>query len=494
MDVPVRLGAEAGSWLVRVLSGATGEDQVAIREGGAHGRRLVRAGRGARSGSAPAASPDVSGTTLITGGTGALGAHVARWLAGRGAEGLLLTGRRGPDAPGARELAAELEQLGTKVTIAACDAGDREALARLLDEHPVSAVYHAAGVLDDGVVESLTEERLARVLRPKADAADHLDELTRDLDLSAFVLFSSFAGAVGGAGQGNYAAANAHLDALAERRRAEGLPATSIAWGSWGGSGLATETEVVTERLRRGGMVPMAPESAIAALEQALIRDETHLVVAAVDWDRFGPTFVTGRPSPLLSQLPELQSLAGTAEDMETTGGALRDSLRGRTAAEREEALLALVRGHVAAVLGHGSLEAVAVNRAFREAGFDSLTAVELRNRLAAATGLTLPATLVFDHPTPAALAAHLGAELAEDGLAGGGTPQEGLDRLERALEQLGSGSPEHTRIMLRMQALVSRWRDSDEERSAGSPDSEDFDSVSDDDLFGLIGEKFGIS
>ncbi|MFD5468789.1 beta-ketoacyl reductase, partial [Kitasatospora sp. NPDC127059] len=291
--------------------------------------------------------------------------------------------------------------------------------------------------------------------------------------------------------QGNYAAANAHLDALAERRRAQGLPATSIAWGSWGGSGLATETEAVTERLRRGGMVPMAPESAIAALEQALVRDETHLVVAAVDWGRFGPTFVTGRPSPLLSQLPEVQSLAGPGEDARTTGGALRDSLRGTSAAEREETLLALVRGHVAAVLGHGSLDAVTVTRAFKEAGFDSLTAVELRNRLAAATGLTLPATLVFDHPTPVALAAHLGAELAEDDPAEGSTPQEGLDRLERALEQLGAGAPEHTRIMLRMQALVSQWRDTDEERSA---ESEDFDSVSDDDLFGLIGEKFGIS
>ncbi|MFJ9777891.1 type I polyketide synthase, partial [Kitasatospora sp. NPDC101157] len=434
VDVPVRLGGEAGAWLVRVLSGATGEDQVAIREGGAHGRRLVRDASAA--GAAPTGEQwRAPGSVLITGGTGALGAHVARWLAGRGAERLVLTGRRGPDAPGARELAAELEQLGTKVTLEACDVADRDSLAALLAEHPVDAVFHAAGVLDDGVVESLTEERLARVLRPKADAADHLDELTRDLDLSAFVLFSSVAGSVGGAGQGNYAAANAHLDALAERRRALGLPATSVAWGPWAAGGMATDP-AVEARMRLAGMSPLRPDTAFSALERLLADGRPTATVIDIDWGRFAPGFTSGRPSPLLGAIPEAVRTApqdGPVNSGSGSGSGFAERLAVLPVAERADAVLELVRTHVAGVLGHGTAGRIDAEQAFKELGFDSLTAVELRNRLGAATGLALPATLVFDHPAPAALADHLLTELT--GGPGGADPEEA--RIRQALATL---------------------------------------------------------
>ncbi|MGW2378493.1 beta-ketoacyl reductase, partial [Kitasatospora sp. NPDC001683] len=421
---------EAGSWLARVLSGAAGEDQVAVREGGAYGRRLVR------DASAPGAAPSgeewrAPASALITGGTGALGAHVARWLAGRGAERLVLTGRRGIEAPGVRELAAELQQLGTTVTVAACDVADRESLAALLAEHPVDAVFHAAGVLDDGVVESLTEERLARVLRPKADAADHLDELTRDSDLSAFVLFSSVAGSVGGAGQGNYAAANAHLDALAERRRAQGLPATSIAWGPWAAGGMATDP-AVEARMRLAGMSPLRPDTAFSALERLLADGRPTATVIDIDWGRFAPGFTSARPSPLLDAIPE--AVRTVPQDGPAgSGSGFAERLAALPVHERADAVLELVRTHVAGVLGHGTAGRIDAEQAFKDLGFDSLTAVELRNRLGAATGLALPATLVFDHPAPSALADHLLAELT--GGQGDTDPEEA--RIRQALATL---------------------------------------------------------
>ncbi|MFD5616797.1 beta-ketoacyl reductase, partial [Kitasatospora sp. NPDC127060] len=416
------------SWLVRVLSGTTGEDQVAVREDGAFGRRLVRAASDA------ATAPSVEqwrapGSVLVTGGTGALGAQVARWLAGRGAGQLVLTSRRGLDAPGARELAAELEQSGTAVTVAACDVADRESLAALLAEHPVSAVFHTAGVLDDGVVESLTEERLVRVLRPKADAADHLDELTRDSGLSAFVLFSSVAGSVGGAGQGNYAAANAHLDALAERRRAQGLPATSIAWGPWAAVGMAADP-AVEARMRLAGMSPLRPDTAFSVLERLLVDGRPTATVIDIDWERFAPGFTSARPSPLLDAIPEA---VRTAPQDGPAGSGFAERLAALPAAERAEAVLDLVRTHVAGVLGHGTAGRIDAEQAFKDLGFDSLTAVELRNRLGAATGLALPATLVFDHPAPSALADHLLGELT--GGPGDTDPEEA--RIRQALATL---------------------------------------------------------
>ncbi|MEU6737203.1 type I polyketide synthase [Streptomyces physcomitrii] len=498
VDLPPE-GADAGL-LAAVLSGATGEDQVALRGSRLLGRRLVRAGTAVTppaASAAPGAGWRVpSGPVLVTGGTGALGSGVARWLAGRGVEHLVLTGRRGASAPGAGELVRELEGLGVRADVMACEVSDRESVAALLAEYAFSAVFHVAGVVDDGVVESLSAERFAGVLGPKAGGAELLDELTRGMDLSAFVVFSSFAGAVGGAGQGNYAAANAQVDALVERRRAEGLPGLSLGWGSWAGGGLATGSEAVTERLKRGGMRPMDPALALTALGAALDREETHLVVAGVDWERFADSFLTGRPSPLLGELPEVQALVAARAAEEDQGSALALRLRDLAPADRERALLDLVRAQAAAVLGHSTPASVAGTKAFRDAGFDSLTAVELRNRLGAATGLALSATLVFDHPTPAALAAHLAAEL---GAGDGSGFEEAFDQVERQLRGLGAGSAEHTRIMLRMQALVAAWRDGPgegpgEESAAEEPAAEGFDTADDDELFGLIGEKFGIS
>uniref|UniRef100_UPI000A60F32C beta-ketoacyl reductase n=1 Tax=Streptomyces scabiei TaxID=1930 RepID=UPI000A60F32C len=328
---------------------------------------------------------------------------------------LLLTGRRGPDTPGAAELVAELAGLGAETTVAACDAADRDALATLLadipEDRPLRTVVHAAGLLDDGVLDTLTPERAAGVLRPKMDAALNLDALTRDLDLTAFVLFSSLAGTLGGTGQGSYAAANAFLDALAEQRRSLGLPATSVAWGLWAGDSAADSAR---ERLVRNGLPPMDPELAVTALEQAMGRAEPRLVLCDFAWHRFAPAYTALRPSAALRDLPDVRDvLAATGADRQETEA---DSLAARLAAlspqERQEELTRLVATEVAAVLGHPDPAGIDPDRVFKDLGFDSLTAVDLRNRLSEATGLRLSVTLVFDHPTVTALVDHVRSEL----------------------------------------------------------------------------------
>ncbi|MEV5986268.1 type I polyketide synthase [Streptomyces sp. NPDC052051] len=412
IDLPERLDERVPARLAGVLADPAGEDQLAVRASGVFGRRLAHADPAARR-TGQGWTPD--GTVLITGGTGALAAHVAHWLAARGARHLLLVSRRGPDAPGAAELTARLEESGADVTIAACDVADREALAGLLGripaDRPLRAVIHTAGVLDDGVIDTLTPERLATVLRPKADAARNLHDLTQDADLTAFVMFSSLAGTLGGTGQGSYAAANAYLDALAQHRRDRGLPATSVAWGLWGGRSRAAD---VAERLVRDGLPAMDPELAVEALQQALDGDETRLIVADFAWDRFVRAYTGLRPSPAIGDLPEARRELAVADRAGTTAGrgALAERLAPLSEEERERELIDLVRTEVAAVLGHADPEAIEPGRVFKDIGFDSLTAVELRNRLAEATGLRLSVTLVFDHPTTTALVAHLRAEL----------------------------------------------------------------------------------
>ncbi|GLZ36475.1 type I polyketide synthase [Actinokineospora sp. NBRC 105648] len=397
VDLPETLDERACARLVAVLAGA--EDQVAVRRSGVLARRLSRAPLAARESWIP------RGTVLVTGATGAVGAHVARWLAARGATDLLLTSRRGPAAPGVPELVAELAEAGATATVLACDAADRSALAALLAEHPVTAVFHAAGVVDDGVLESITPDRLAAVLRAKADAASHLDELVGEVD--AFVLFSSLAGTVGNAGQAAYAAANAHLDALATRRRAQGKPATAIAWGPWADSGMAG-ADSIARRLRRGGLTPMPPALALAALGHAIDSGDTAVTVADIDWARFSVAFTATRSSPLIGDLPEVSARAPEAPARDLPG-----TLAGLDHAAALRVVDELVRTQAGAVLGHGQTGPVDPAKPFRDLGFDSLTAVELRNRLAEATGLTLTAGLVFDHPTPAALAAHVHSLLA---------------------------------------------------------------------------------
>ncbi|SCG72096.1 Phosphopantetheine attachment site, partial [Micromonospora halophytica] len=411
LDLPTTADPRGVRLLRRLLGGEHAEDQLALRATGPYARRLVRAGQSA----GPGRGWTPRGTALVTGGTGALGGHVARALAAAGADHLLLVSRRGPDAPGAAALAEELTALGARVTVAACDVADRDALRDLLAtvpaDLPLTAVVHTAAALDDAVVDTLTVAQMSTALRAKVTAAGNLDALTRDHDLSAFVLFSSLAGTMGGPGQANYAPGNAWLDALARRRRAEGLPATSIAWGLWADGGVSAGD--FERRMARTGIGAMDPATAVRALTRALDHDETHLVVADVDWDRVAAHAAARRPDPLLRDLLTAPQVTDAATaDRATGGGALRQRLAGLTEAEQLTALRDLVRAEVAAVLGHGSADQVPAARAFRDLGFTSLTAVELRNRLDVATGLTLPATLAFDHPNPTALAAHIRTEL----------------------------------------------------------------------------------
>ncbi|WP_217202225.1 beta-ketoacyl reductase, partial [Streptomyces buecherae] len=328
-----------------------------------------------------------------------------------------------------------------RVSVVACDVADREALAAVLAgvprELPLTAVVHTAGVLDDGVVDALTVERAAGVLRPKVVAARNLHELTADMGLSAFVLFSSAAGTLGGPGQGSYAAGNAYLDALALQRRADGLPATSIAWGAWAGSGMAVDGEL-EEQMRRGGMAPMDPDLAISALQRALDLDEAFLLVADATWERLAGELGADRTTALLSELLETRrpTASLTPSDPAATESAateLRTSLEALPSAKRQRQLRKLVRQHVAAVLAHTAPDAIGNDRSFTELGFDSLTAVQLRNRLGAITGLELPTTLAFDYPNLIALAEHLEAGMFPQG---GGAERNGSeeDRIREAL------------------------------------------------------------
>ncbi|MFC8907003.1 SDR family NAD(P)-dependent oxidoreductase, partial [Micromonospora sp. NPDC057140] len=389
---------------------ATGEPQIRVRRTGAQVPRLVHTPHG----DAPAARPlDPAGTVLITGGTGLLGAITARHLITRHGARHLLLATRGGRTDRAAALRDELTGLGATVTVARCDVADRaqvrELLAGIPDDAPLTAVVHAAGVLDDGVVTALDPRRLDTVLRPKLDAARHLHELTLGRDLAAFVLYSSAAGLLGNPGQANYAAANACLDALARERRRLGLPAVSVAWGYWSqASGMTRHlSDVDLARTRRGGMIGLGADEGMALLDAALRADTPPDVVAA----RFDLAALRaadrGEPvAPLLRALVPPRRPKAHSGAVAVAPGSAR--LAGLSEPEQLATLLRLVRRHTADVLFHDSLEAVPADRPFRDAGLDSLTAIELRNRLAADTGLTLGATIAFDHPRPAALAAYL--------------------------------------------------------------------------------------
>ncbi|MEW9522037.1 type I polyketide synthase [Streptomyces tubercidicus] len=501
VDLPAEPDERAVARLCAVLEAGPSEDQVAVRGSGVFVRRLVRAqARGAGPGTEEPWAD--AGTVLVTGGTGALGAHLARRLADRGVEHLVLVGRRGPQAEGAAELQAELGARGTRVTVAACDVADREALARLLAEHPVDVVLHAAGVLDDGLIAGLDGPRLDAVLRSKMAAAANLHELADER--TPLVLFSSFAGTVGATGQANYAAANAYLDALAQHRHALGLPATSLAWGPWAGAGMAAGTageEQLADRLHRGGMRPLDPRLAADALERALTRGETTLTVADVDWARFIPGFTSIRAGALFADLPEARRAVPESESADSgrQGGlqALREQLAGRSEADQERVLATLVRAQVAGVLGHDSADAIDPKRAFSELGFDSLMAVELRNRLGLATGTQLPATLLFDHPTTAALARHLRTQLAAGGPAGALPALAELDRLEDVLADVAQDDPQRARIASRLQSLLAKWQEqegTDAEGTDGAGVSDRISSATADEIFDFIDNDLGMS
>jgi 3-oxoacyl-(acyl-carrier-protein) synthase/NADPH:quinone reductase-like Zn-dependent oxidoreductase/acyl carrier protein len=351
------------------------------------------------------------GTVLITGGTGVLGGLVARHLVERhGARSLVLASRRGLTAPGAVELRDELGELGVDVSIVACDVGEREQVRGLLEsiasERPLRAVVHAAGMLDDGSISALTPERFNSVFAVKVDAAWHLHELTRDMELDAFVLFSSLAGVLGGSGQANYSAANTFLDALAAHRRAQGLPGVSMAWGWWeqatGLTGHLRELDVA--RMRRSGVAPISNREGLELFDAAWNDVDALTVTARFDGMALRARARAGGLPPLLRGLVR----SSRRERRRSEGGSFAARLRGASVEERRGIVLRLVRGEVAAVLGHSSPEAIDPQRAFKELGFDSLLSVELRNRLNAATGMRLTATLAFDYPTMALLVDHV--------------------------------------------------------------------------------------
>ncbi|MEU3224798.1 type I polyketide synthase [Streptomyces sp. NPDC006976] len=426
-DFDLASSQEDWRMLAAAMASAPGEEQFALRAGAVLTPRLVRAAAGAPVPPPPPLDPD--GVVLITGGTGMIGRVIARHLVTEhGVRHVVLAGRRG-DAGGLPE---ELAARGAEVRAVACDVADRASLATLLKEldRPLTAVIHAAGVLDDGVITSLTPERLAATLRPKADAVAHLADLVRERgdELAAFVTFSSLAGVLGGSGQGNYAAANAFLDALMQQRRGQGLPGVSVAWGLWeqpdAGQGLAAGLATADRRrLAAGAVRPLSPEQGAALFDAALglagAHDDAVLVAARFDRGRLRDT-----PATLLRGLA--RGPARRAASAGADRASLRRRLAGRPPAEQHEILVELVRQEVASVLGFAGPGSVTPSQSLAEAGFDSLTAVELRNRLGEATALRLPTTLVFDHPTATALAAHLAERIADGG--DGGAAADGAD------------------------------------------------------------------
>ncbi|MEV7020462.1 type I polyketide synthase, partial [Streptomyces sp. NPDC093991] len=508
-----------GELLVDAVSAAlaAGEPQVALREGQALVPKIVKA-----PALTTAAGPDEKavawrgeGTVLVTGGTGTLGMLVARHLAGEhGVRRLVLTSRSGAAAPGAEALVADLARLGAEAEILSCDVADQGELAALLGkisaEHPLTAVVHTAGVVEDGVLSALTREQVDAVLRPKVDAALNLHRLTRDLDLSAFVLFSSTAGVFGGPGQANYAAGNAFLDALAHHRRAQGLPATSIAWGLWeaasgmtGGLGGAD-----LDRIARAGLAPLPSPAALALLDMAAGTPEEALFVAVeISRSRLRENIRAGTLPALLSGFaPATPRRASAHSGGDADAPSLARQLAGKNAEERLAFFQELVRSHVTEVLAHGSgTLAFDADRDFADLGFDSLTAVELRNRLGGVTGLRLPATLVFDYPNPRALAAYLNSQIQPD------TDElpavfEELQRLETALTAATVDADSRSGILKRLRSLVWKLEDLEDTASGdtapdrggdaddgGQGPASSLETATDDEMFDLINKELGL-
>jgi NAD(P)-dependent dehydrogenase (short-subunit alcohol dehydrogenase family)/acyl carrier protein len=496
----VDLDNDRGSWesLPGALRAALtlGEPQLAIRQGEVLAPRLAPAVRAGSSDGQPAEEgeadavalmgPDPRGTVLVTGGTGGLGRLVARHLVARHeVRHLLLASRRGLAAEGAGELVSEFEQMGAHVSVAACDVADRNQLQALLsavpEEHPLCAVVHIAGVVEDGMLGSLTPEQVDRVLDPKVAGAWHLHSLTEDLDLSAFVLFSSATGVLGGMGQSNYAAANAFLDALAAYRRARGLAGISLAWGPWNVAGGMTGqlNERDSARVVRSGAVPMSERECLDLFDVAYRRDEPLLVPLRLDRSALGSQ--AGALPAMLRGLA--RSSGGRVKQLER--GVLERRLAAAPKQEHQRILLDAVRVHAATVLGHASPQAIEEAQPFKELGFDSLASIELRNRLSQASGVSLPATLIFDYPTPRALAGYLLDKVAPDGARAEVRFDAELDRLERLLatasaEEVGS------KVKLRLQAILAGL-DRNGERAGEAAVAEKMHSASADEVFDFI-------
>ncbi|HXS32745.1 MAG TPA: type I polyketide synthase [Solirubrobacterales bacterium] len=477
--------------LPTALAATASQAQIALRAGRAMAPRLAWAGTDECDDDGPRFDPGA--TVLISGGTGGLGALLARHLAAEhGARHLLLVSRSGPEAEGVSELLEELRGLGAEPTAVACDVSDRARLSALLDsipdERPLGAVIHSAGLVDDGLLASLDAERLDRVLAPKLDAAWHLHELTAGIELSHFVMFSSAAGILGTPGQSNYAAANTFLDALAAHRAAAGLPAVSLAWGAWaqatGMTGGLSEADI--GRVRRFGLAALPPQLGLELFDAACLRAEPLLAPIALDAAGLRAQVAAGTLPAVLA------GLAGPARAPRERQS-LAARLAGVPAAEHEGVVLDLVRGHVAAVLGYASAGEVDPEAAFMDLGFDSLAAIELRNSLNAATGLRLQPTVVFDHPSTTAVARYLldqvASELGSGGEgAGAGGAEVALAELAAMLPALKADERLRDRVGDGLRALLA-----DLSESPGG-EGEDLASMSHEEMFELIDEEFGAS
>jgi NAD(P)-dependent dehydrogenase (short-subunit alcohol dehydrogenase family)/acyl carrier protein len=424
------------------------EPQLALRDATLYAPRLITS-------DVPAlpAALDRDATTLIVGGTGGIGAILARHLASDGHRRLLLISRSGPGAAGASELVDELAALGCEAIVAACDAADRDQLATVLatisPKHPLRAVIHAAGVLDDATIETLSADLLHRVLRAKIDSAEHLHDLTHDQPLTEFVLFSSAAATLGSPGQANYAAANAYLDALAHQRQHAGPPGRALAWGLWATTSAMTDNlgDTGTQRLARLGISPLSTEHGLELFDRALATPTAILVAAALNSTAL-------HSQARVNALPALlRGLIRTPKRRHRdSAGTLAHRLASLPQDQWHTTVLDIVRDQVAAVLGHQP-HAIDTNRKFKDLGFDSLTAIELRNALTQITGLTLPATIIFDHPTPTALAYHLLTQVGEVAAPRPVIDQE-LERIEALFES--TAGDERERVCARLRALLA--------------------------------------
>ncbi|WBB80647.1 SDR family NAD(P)-dependent oxidoreductase [Micromonospora sp. WMMD882] len=401
--------------LVTSLRSADGEDQVAWRGGRRHVARVVRA-----TSTPPADPPEISadGTHLVTGGLGALGLLTARWLVDRGARHVVLVGRRGPtDATG--EIIRDLTGQGAHVHVLQGDVSRADDVRRILTEidttmPPLRGVFHAAGVLDDGVLHQQSWERFERVFAPKVSGAWHLHRLTRDLPLDHFVLFSSIASLLGAPGQGNYAAANAFLDGLAHHRRALGLPALSVNWGAWGDSGMAAAlTDRDQQRWTDRGVGVIPPDRGLRLLGRVMAGHTPQVGVAPVDWSRYAERYPLGAARPLLTDLLPPRPTGAPATAATTSGFRLRERYETMPDADRRVALAGYVTGELAAILMLDE-ESLDPRKGLFDLGMDSLMALEFTNRVQAAFDHELPTTLLFNYPTVEAVVAHLDSLLFE--------------------------------------------------------------------------------
>ncbi|MCM6779032.1 SDR family NAD(P)-dependent oxidoreductase [Nocardia sp. CDC159] len=488
LDLPDEIDESISGAVVSALGNTAGEDQIAIRPNGTYVRRLTRD----RTRGPGAAGWRPRGAALVTGGTGALGGHVARWLADQGADHLILISRHGRTAPGAAKLADELAACGTTVTIESRDITSAAAMTELFDRqraagHPIRTVVHCAGVSQPRALGQMTTASLAEDMAAKARGAVELARCLDPEQLDAFVLFSSGAGVWGSAMLAGYAAANAYLDAFAEELRERGLPATAVAWGAWSGDGMGADE--VGRELRRRGIIGMAPERAVRELHRVLGNAETTSVLADIDWERFLPVFAAQRTSRFLDAMAREVA----AEPVEEDAPARLDGLAELPGRERLKVLRKTVLQQAAAALGYGDPDALAPKATFQELGFDSIAVVQTVRRLAAATGLRLATTVIFDHPTPERLARHLDAEIAAQATTSG-PAAVGIDAVTDWFRGLDPADAEYAEALDRMRRLLAEAVAPVAESTPGNGTATDVNDLTDDELFEFVDTEFGLS